>query len=217
MEQLVDFLKPDSDGKTLANETFKNKIFTDFTLRPPIGSQFTISGVKFEDCRVTPGTCAIRAGTILENVLFRNLKCGDAMHIAAEVVMRDVVIEGNGSPRMLWIRPSISAPTALPVPDGGRVCTLDITRYTGEVSVTGINVDCVRINPQLHIRISLEKMNAADWKSLGIGGLSYWRIIAGKISGDGAAEGIFSLPSKKDRNYEKSMAELDLLQRAAIL
>ncbi|WP_050028403.1 hypothetical protein [Verrucomicrobium sp. BvORR034] len=214
--ELIDTFKPDSLGRILTDETFTNKVFSDFTLSPPGASRFLMRGVKFEGCRVTPGTCVIEAGSVLDEVVFTNFECGDAMHIASEVAMRNVTIQGKESPRMLWIRPSGKAELLRSTHACKGGCSLDISGYNGELSITGIDVKRVRIDPQLHVKIDLGKMNTVDWKSLGIGGLSYWRLMARKVSADGATEGIFSMPSKESRNYEKSMAELDLLRKAGV-
>lgn len=214
--EIVDTLKPDPKGRMLIGETFANKVFSAFSLCPPAGSRFLIQGVRFENCKVTPGTCVINPETILDDVVFTNFECGDAMHIASEVVMLNVKIEGGECPKMVWIKPSLEAQLRRPIPCKGDGCSLDLSGYAGELSITGIDVNTVRINPQLHVKIHVERMNAVDWQSLGIGGLSYWRLMARKVSADGAISGIFSVPSTKVHYYEKSMTELDLLRKAGV-
>jgi hypothetical protein len=215
--EIVEALKPDARGKTLENQVFAKTVFSDFSLYPPVGSAFTIRNVEFQNCEVSPGTCMIGSGTILEDVTFVNFECGDAMHIASSTVMRNVKIVGKSRPRMVWIRSCENASLfpSEPVPKG--TCSFDISEYSGQVSITGMDVDSIRVNPELQVKMRLEKMNAVDWKSLGLGGLSYWRILSKKIASDDATEGVFSVPARKSRAYEEAMADLAILKSAAIL
>jgi hypothetical protein len=211
----MDALKLDFGGDILSDATFSGKTFHNFEVNPPHHRAFVIRDVVFEDCKVSPGTCFITRGVTLENVVFKNFQCGDAMHIASEVVMRNVTIEGRYRPKMLWIRPSIGAEAGM----AGRneECALDITGYTGEVSITGVDVNGVKTNPDQQVKMRLEAIRSVDWKSLQGGMLGYWRIMAKKIEADGAREGIFSVPAKESRNYDKAMADLEFLRKSGFV
>jgi len=215
--ELADLLEPGPNGLILANKTFTKTVFSNFVPRPPANGSVFLQGVYFDHCEVKLGTCMISPRTTLQDVVFNNFKCGDAMRIAAEAPMRNVTIQGKRYPRMLWIKRWIDAESSSAVPLTGENSSLDISGYLGEVSITGILVEKIRINPELHVKVYAEKMKAVDWASLESGRISSWRIAAQKAAYEGSGEGVFSLPSPKSRNYERSMAELKQLRDAGYL
>lgn len=210
----IDLFAEKEDGSLrLENAVFNRKRFLDFSLRGAGSKEFKLVNVSFEDCLVDPGVFSIAPGVSMEKVNFENFECGDAMHIAAEVCMNDVVIRGKNLPKMLWIKPSICVA-------GGAVCfpaSIDISEYRGELSVTGLDVTGIKFNPVEHVPMKLEKMMTVDWQALGISMLSYWRILAKKIRADGATSGLFSLPPVSGKNYQKSMMELGILRSQGVL
>lgn len=201
----------------LENATFNNETFEQFALRPAVGTTATLVNVQLVGCRITPGTCLIREGAILRDVLFDEFECGDAMHINAEAFLERVVIKGRRSPKRVEIKPHNDDRSGLFERYGDIDLALDLSDFYGEVSVIGVPADKVKINPDQHVRIMCDRFDNTDLKALGIGGLSYWKLIAGKVAGAGVREGVFSLPSKKVRNYEKSMNELKKLVEAGVI
>lgn len=213
-KNIIDLMISDETGNVLLSRTkFLNEKFYDFTLRPTAGCIAEISDVHFDNCIVTSGTCLIRKGSILRNVVFTDFKCGDAMHISSEVTLDNVKIKGEKYPQMLWIRPQ-NEHQIIHTLNEDYLFSLDISEFKGEVSITGISTKKVLINTEKHIIVKSKWMDSVNWKELGIGGLSYWKMMAKKVASDRSEEGIFSLPPKNGRNYEKHLVDLQKLKDA---
>lgn len=177
-------------------------------MNPKVGSAVAIENCSFVGCNVTNGAFTIMKGSILKNVSFVDFDCGEAMHISAEAILDNVKIVGSNTPKMVWIRPQDNGYSKM---DECRL-SLDLSGYEGEVSITGFPVDKVKINTVHQVVIKANLLKAVDWKGLGLSALSYWKMMAKKASVDGSEAGIFSLPSKTGRNYERSMNELNILR-----
>ena len=186
----------DSSGRlSLVDTTFENEIFEQFAIRPPVGTTAMLRDVTLIGCKITPGTCVIREDAILRDVLFNDFECGDAMRISSEVVLERVVIKGSRLPKRLEIKPNKSDYT--PSSHYENVdFALDVSEFFGEVSVIGIPVEKIKTDPERQVKIECGRFESADLKALGIGGLSYWKLIAKKIVSTGARQGVFDIPGK---------------------
>lgn len=196
----------------LENRKFTKEKFSDFTLRPTVQQRLVISDVDIEGCNVESGACVIRKGVTLKNVTIKDLSCGDALHVSSEVNMDNVKIVGNNKPAMVWVRRQSDEEVESDAYDDDHIA-LDISGYSGEVSITGIPAKFVKRNPEEHIVIDVRLLESVDWKGLGFSSLSYWKLMAKKVAAAKAKEGIFSLPPKSGKNYERSISELDILRR----
>lgn len=211
-KRILDFMERINDDFCLYEKDFLGVTFTDFSLRPSAGHQMELSNVKFDNCAVSNGTCVIRKGVSLKNVTFKDFECGDALHISAEVFLENVKIVGLKKPAMLWVRAQ---------EDDGEskrdkndlLIALDITDYEGEVSITGLPSSKVALNPDCHVVVRADWLEQVDWKGKGFSPLSYWKLMAKKVVADKSMEGIFSIPSKTGKNYERSMMELGILKK----
>lgn len=213
---IMNLMKSDNlDVLLLENRVFSNVVFEDFAICPTIGQSVTVSSVHFENCRVSPGTCMIRAKTLIKDVTFTNFRCGDAMHISSEVHLDRLRIIGKKYPRMVWVRPENERSTVR-LENTDVEFLLDISEFYGEVSITGIPTEkCIRDSSR-HVVVHVDPWKSVDWKSLGISGLSYWKLMAKKAAVENSPAGIFSMPPKNSRNYEKSVHELQILRQAGI-
>jgi len=200
----------DSGIRRIDGAHFERATFETFALPHTFGD-VEICNVHFDRCMVSPGTCMLNPGVKMRSVRFTEFSCGDAMHIDAGVEMIDVTIEGARSPSMIWIR-SGNGPVEH-APDW----SLDIAGFAGEVWIDGIPTERVTRAAQTQIIIDLERFDAADWETLGIGGLSYWRMMGKKVRASGSRTGIASLPPVNSRNYERSMDELKRLRAEGVL
>lgn len=209
IKSIKDIMIDEGDGNlTFSNRIFERQCFDDFSLIPKIGTAMVIEDCSFIGCKITGGSFSILKGAILKNVSFENFDCDAPMHISAEVILENVKITGDKSPAMIWIRPQ---------DDGGSIeknenLLLDISEYQGEVSITGFPVDCVKINSNYHVTVASDLLNRVDWSGLGFHVFSEWKLMAKKASVEGSVGGIFSMPSKGGKNYERSMRELNILK-----
>lgn len=74
----------------------------------------------------------------------------------------------------------------------------------------------VKINPDRHVVVNADLLGAVDWKSNGLGPLSYWKLMARKVLAENAVEGIFSFLPETASNYSRSVSELDILRRQGL-
>jgi hypothetical protein len=202
-------LRPSGNAFVLSGKSFESETIEKLVFRPVGDQKYIIEDVAFIDCNVDSNVAVIRKGVTLKNVIFDNLVCKKPFEISAEAVLDNVVIKGNENPAMVWIRNQHEDRSEeIEFPDA----TLDVSEYVGELSITGIPVDSVVRNSDLHIVIKSSWLDEIDWKDLGFSPLSYWKLMAKKVSAAKCAEGIFSLPPKSGKNYERSMSELELLK-----
>jgi hypothetical protein len=200
----------DSGVRCIESARFERETFDDFVLPHRFGA-VKFRDVHFDRCSVSPGTCMLGRGLTLQSVRFTDFVCGNAMHIDARVKMIDVTFEGSRCPAMISIRSGDE-----PV-DQASECSLDVSRFSGDLWIDSVRIDQVIRNPQTQIAIELDRLDAADWGAIGIGGLSYWRMMGRKLQASGSREGIVSLPPRSGRNYEASMTELERLRAEGVL
>ncbi|TVO71266.1 hypothetical protein [Sedimenticola selenatireducens] len=197
------------DGNfSLVDRIFDKENFKSFIVNPKEGTSITIENCSFVGCKVIDGDFSIMKGTVLKNVTFIDFNCGNAMHISAEAVLDNVKIAGSSMPKMIWIRPQDGIPSIRNKQNN----FLDISEYDGEVSITGFPVDRVKINRNHQVVVKANLLETVDWKGLGLSTLSYWKMMAKKASIESREAGIFSMPPKSGRNYERSMKELNILR-----
>lgn len=209
-------LKDEGGNLSLSDKIFNEEKFSDFLIRPLLDQSIVISNVHFDHCSTVDGVCSIKKGVELKQVIFTEFQCGDVLHISAEAYLENVKIQGSGFPKMLWVRPQDESGKTNPSINGPDIY-LDIGDYKGEVSITGLPADKVLMDYQNHVVVRSNLLERVDWKALGISALSYWKLMAKKVKADKSTEGIFSLPSRKSRNYEKSLEELKVLRSAGYI
>lgn len=195
---------------SLKNERFEEVEFDDLTLAPSTGISISLVGVEFLDCSVSPGTCVVTSGVSLEHVTFRNLDCGDALHIASEAKLRQVSVIGS-CPAALIMKPESKETFRMDPSCSGEDC-LDLSRFDGKVSLVGIWGQSVRKDPSRHVTVKSAWKEKVDWKSLGIGPLSFWRILLKKLSVSNAVEGVFNLPEQNEKSFEATMEQKRALE-----
>ena len=199
---------------SMQDREFSSETFSDFRLPGPSGSA-VLERVRFHNCRVYPVAVQIDGGATLRQVLFEDFSCGDAMYVSSDVLLDRVVIRGRAKPKMICV----SAPArAYELPDCRDVeWCLDIREYDGEVSIAGPPGDKILRAPGRQVLFDNAKLVDVDWETLGIHALSYWKILARKSRGSGAAAAVYSTPLASGRNYERSMRELEILRSEGIL
>lgn len=209
----LDF-KLDSFGtEVLSNQLFEGIGFSDLQISPPLGSKVRVEKCQFIDCSTSPGTCWISSGVFLEDVIFSNLDCG-GIRISSEVDLRRVVIKGE-KPTSLVVQPESVEEFEMSAPKDVEF-QLDISEFAGEVTIVGLRGKLVRKNPDRHVSVHESWNKEVDWKGLGIGPFSFWRIFIKKLSVCNAKEGVFSLPERRNKYFAEAMREKDLLEKAGV-
>lgn len=207
-----DYLKPSSNSiSSVSNIPFSMKTFEEFILCPADGYRIQLTDVLFEDCRVQPGTFFAMAGVEFQNVKFVNFQCGDVMRFSSEVILDRLKIAGFKLPKMIWIKPENIDQYQLAREYESITIAIDLSEYTGKVNITGIPVNKIIINPACMVKIDANLLNKANFRKAGIPDNSYWKSISRKITVEGSASGVFSIPDKKDRIYNDAMRELESL------
>lgn len=210
----LEFDVDDLGNQVIVGRKFEKCQFSDLVISPPLSSRVRIENCEFLKCSTSPGTCRIRSGVTLDHVTFRDLDCGDALRISSEVDFNEVTIQGK-RPKALIIEPqndkTFKIPEIKPVE-----FQVDISDYLGEVTILGMRSKMVRKDPNRHVSIHEKWRDEVDWKSLGMGPLSYWRMVVKRLSLFHAEEGIFSLPSPKEKRYSETMKERDILVKAGV-
>jgi hypothetical protein len=205
----LDFNNDGSGQLTLLEKTYERAVFSDMVIAPPIGTYASIVNCVFKNCETSPGTCLIRSNVSLENVSFIDFDCGDALRISSGAKLRKVTIAGR-FPRMLIVRPEEGAVVDISVPDKPSF-NLDISKFTGTVEIIGYGGPAVKKDPSRHVTVEHKWKSQVDWKSLGIGLASYWRVFLSKLSSFGAEQGVFSLPEPSSKKYSEALREMELL------
>lgn len=217
IKSFSEYLSRDNDDVLrMSDHDFVEEEFSDFVLRPIGIERIEISNVVFDRCLVKSGLCVIRKGVFLRNVVMTDFSCRDGLHISAEVGLENFTISGNKCPSVIVIRRQ-SDGSKIDEIYSGIGTALDISDYSGEVSITGVPANIVNINPDQHVVIRAELLSSVDWKSNGFSPLSYWRLMARKVLAEKASEGIFSFPSKTANNYAQSVSELDILRKQGVV
>ncbi|MCC9600755.1 hypothetical protein LOC67_09280 [Stieleria sp. JC731] len=205
----------DKEGQLhLTQEKFLGAEFSDLTLSPMTGRQLLIEKVTFEDCRVSPGTCVITSGVSMSEVRFSNLDCGDALTISSEVRLDRVVVEGTFPPALV-VQPEergLHQSNASAAKD----FQLDVSGFMGDVCILGLPADRIQTDADRHAKVRLSWNEQLDWKALGIGPFSFWRIFLKKLAVFEAAEGVFSLPVRTDKHYSEIVEERRRMEAAGI-
>lgn len=215
-KSISDYFKREAaNAVSLENKKFAKESFLDFTLRPSAGEHIKLTNVGFDNCSVE-GSCVIRDGVTLKDVTFSNFSCSGALHISAETELDNVKIIGENRPSMIWVRSQIETDEPACSYVDGHI-TLDISKYFGEVSITGIPANTVKINPEAQVIIDVKLLDIVDWKALGFNPLSYWKLMAKKVLAEKSQHGVFSFPPESGRNYERSMSELAILREEGLV
>lgn len=183
----------DERGDTVVGgRHYRDVTFESLFLPTAPGTRLVLDDVVFERCRTRSGFF-LTAACVLRGVTFVDLDCGDALHVSAQTHLEGVAVEGS-APAMLWIRADDDTPG-----DGVLEPTLDIARYTGQVSITGVATGGIVLDPTRHVVVPRALLDEVDWAGIGLSPTSFWRLTARKVAADGTPEGIVSIPARNDR------------------
>lgn len=211
---MIDFQSTADGNLQLMDTTYGEKQFDEILLAPAPGRNLAVRQVVFRNCATRPGTCRVLSGVTLENVSFIDLDCGDALRLCTESVVSHVLVSGN-RPKSLIVRPATNDAYSIPV-IANTDWQLDISRFAGEVEVVGMRGNMVRKDSVRHATIKAAWGTSVDWKCLGIGPFSYWRIFIKKLSVFRTEEGVFSLPDAGHKHYAEVIREKAILEKAGL-
>ncbi len=210
----LEFDTDPSGNQILSGHVFENTRFHDLDVKPGVGKKTRLEHCKFLNCSTSPGTCVIAGDVALNDVVISNLDCGDAIRISSETEFNEVVIAGD-SPKSLIVQPRNESGFMMR-PLAGETFQLDISNFHGEVVIVGMHTKAIRKDTSRHVGVLAKWKNDVDWNALRIDPFSYWRIYIKKLMLFSADEGVFSLPSKKDKNYGQTMREMELLENLGL-
>lgn len=208
----LDFARDEFGNEVLSGRTFENSSFSAIEILPKIGQQTRVENCKFVNCSTSPGTCVIGSGVTLKRVEIQNLDCGDAIRIDSNATLWEVVIKGS-KPNALIVQPESELRLASMLHSHCEF-QLDISEFYGEVTIVGLGRDMVKKDPNRHVTVECKWKDEIDWKGLGIGPFSYWRIFLKKLAVFGAEIGVFSLPHHNDKHWTESLRERTLIEKA---
>lgn len=210
----LDFNVDDYGNQVLLGDTYENCQFSHLEITPPVGRTVRIESCKFLNCSTSPGTCVISENVALDRVVISNLECGDAIRISSETDLKEVVIAGE-RPKALIVQPENEDNFVMPEPTETEF-QLDISGFLGNVTIVGLRGNMVRRDSHRHVAVQAKWKDEVDWKGLGIGPFSYWRIFVKKLSVFNAEESVFSLPCSSDKHYAETMRERELIEKSGI-
>src|SRR5690606_34643350 len=118
--------------------TFKARAFKDFAIHPRDGAEVRVKDCIFDRCRDTQGSFSLGRGVVLERVLVRDLEGVGRWELHSGTRILDSSFECSSPSDQLWIR----NPQGDPGCESNRI-ELDISRFAGEVLITGNDVSRV--------------------------------------------------------------------------
>lgn len=206
--------------KLLKNQAFSNVSFDEFILGPVLDSaqELQLADVSFENCKVGPGLFAIRAGVVLDRVIFSNMNSVDSMIVSTNALLNNVTLKGHPKKGGLWVRPdevfNEARDAQLKNWIGSQSASidwmLDITEYVADhVEILGLPVEKIKYNPERHVGICQDLNESVNWSELGIAPTSFWRLALRRLRSFHVDAGVFGLPLESDKYYEKTMLEMD--------
>lgn len=146
----------DERGDTVVSgRRYRDVTFESLVVPTAPGARFVLDDVTFDRCRTRSGFF-VTGASVLRDVTFVDLDGGDALHVSARALLEDVTVAG-AQPSMLWIRPYPTDPR-----DVVLAPALDIARYAGEVSITGVRTDDVVLDPDRHVVVRRALLDEVD-------------------------------------------------------
>lgn len=205
---LIDEIVSHADGNYfLRNKSYSNETFDLLIVPVKKENTFTISNSTFENCKTEYGFF-FQKNHILKNVSFINFDCGDTLHISNEAIIENLKISGK-KPKMVFISSEDEPTSILQKFDS---LALDIYDFYGNVNIIGIPLHRVKFNTERHVPLRKALLQNVNWEKLNLDTTCYWRLALRKIINSDAEEGIFSLPKKTQKNYEKTVNDLKILK-----
>ncbi|WP_144055132.1 hypothetical protein [Rhodopirellula baltica] len=203
-------LIPDSDGGIVLEGLDANGESYEQFVFPASQERVTIRNCSFVNCCTTIGTCQIDFGTRIENVVFENFACGDAIHIDRSVHLSNLIIRGK-KPSKVFVKTTGNEGQAV-ANHGHDAIALDISGYQGDVEVLGLPATTVLHNPERHICVHGNwNERSGEWRAAGVGPLSYLGICLKKVTLGGHECGFFGLPKRRSKLYEEVTTEIQIL------
>ncbi len=209
------FTSDEFGNQSLINKKYEGDVFPDITLFPVAPRTVMLRNIQFANCKTSPGTCMIGGNVILDNVVFSNFDCGDALHIYSEVVLRQVTVIGQ-KPASLIVQPNADNESFVQTSGADVDYHLDVSDFLGEVVVVGFYGNKVRKNSERHVTIRSRWKEEVDWMGLGIGPLSYWKLYLRKLASFSVEEGVFSLPEPNNKHFETTIRERRRLEEIGL-
>lgn len=209
-------LRREDHRLVLENQRFENRVFREFTLSGDPERPLEIRNVTFAGGGTDQGAAMMVGNVTVSKVVFSDFDCGEELRIDAEAVLDDVVLEGS-RPGRLWIGPSMASEDAADRQVHHARYGLDISKFRGEVVITGVPTARVHIDPERHIRVTRARFEGIDWARLGLDPFSLPRLSVRKLENQRVDEGIFGLPPPSNPHFASTKAAWERLRAEGLL
>lgn len=202
--------------KSAHDVCIKDVELDEFVLGPVehASQNYSLTNSSFRNIRIS-GAFLVYEGVRLENVVFEDVTCSDALTLSNLSRLASVKFVGNKGGKGLWIKPldNFSSDVACgPEPKSdptGRPpeTMVDITQFYGDdVEILGLPIDKVRFDHSRHFAID-SRWNAIQWDEYGIEKSSFWRMRFRRLPLFEVETGIFELPTSRSKNYEAAIRD----------
>lgn len=227
-EKVLGFVtSADGKEKSLVGCSYTNMNLQEFVIGPAksVDQKIVIKDVSVLNCEISPGAFAIYWGVYLDKVIFENVKSKDSMIISTFAGFNNVIIKGRlGSG--LWVRPDglLERDRAVQFKEWARELSsdvdwmLDISEYEADhVEIIGLPLEKVRFNPSNHVVINKELGIKVDWSTLGFEKRNFWNSSLLRLKSYGVDSGIFGMPLRGNKHYERTAYERDVLVKRGLI
>lgn len=209
-------LRRSDDRLLLEDQRFESQTFRELVLAGEPERPLCVRNVAFIGGGTKQGAALISGSAQLSNVVFSDFDCGEELRIDAEATLDEVVFEG-ARPGRLWIGPSMDSEDASCRQVRHARYGLDISKFRGEVVITGIPTKRVRIDPDRHIQVLRSRFEGVDWAKFGLDPFSLPRLSVRKLENQRVDEGIFSLPPPSSSHFLEAKAAWERLRAGGLL
>lgn len=224
-DKLLGVTTDERRNRLLEHQVFKKQSLLELVFGPTrsIDEEFLVKNCVFSDCSITQGLFLIFQGVTLEHVTFENVSSPDFATISTEAVLNNVIFKGEPKPGGVWIKPLEILDPKLDAAYREWAASkaqnidlmLDVSDFWGYVEIIGLPLAKVKINPKRHYVVTKE-WHEVDWDHLGIPRTSFWRIVLMRIDDFDVDACVFSLPGRRERNYDQICRELKLLRASGL-
>ena len=188
MSEINEFTKGRFRGiATVEDLQFNEVNFDSFSINPSENSKVTFRNCIFRKCKVTKAAFQLGRNVVLDNVSFENMLIDGHFHIDSAVEILSTKIISSNPKDVLWIKNILEVGAYVNNP-----IELDISGFSGEVLITGVDVSRIKVDSSKQVFISKDLLNQTDFK---INRANFFRSSASKVENSGSTVGVFSLPA----------------------
>ena len=206
--------------KSVRNLRMEDVVLDEFVLGPvdDVLHDYSLENSQFKRLRIARAFL-VYEGVQLEDIVFEDIACSDALTISNLAILSRVRFVGNKGGKGLWIKPLDDVVSEAAFVRKAESCTkmrppeymVDITEFYGDdVEILGLPINKVRFDSSRHFAIDSRWQEIA-WRECGIQKSSFWRMRFERLALYGVETGIFELPTSRYKNYDGAVKDLRAL------